>query len=116
MFSARLVTAAIAISLATVVLGCGGSSGMAPTITAQPQDQTVAPGASATFSVTATGSMPLNYQWSKNGVILPGATSATLTVPNVVQQDDGSTYRVGVSNNSGNVSSNTATLHVVPVP
>jgi hypothetical protein len=41
--------------------------GQPPAITAQPQDQTVAEGETATFGVKATGTAPLNYQWSLNG-------------------------------------------------
>ena len=54
-----------------------------PTITTQPQNQTVAQGGTATFSVAATAGNPLTYQWFKDGLALAGATSATLTLTNV---------------------------------
>lgn len=86
-----------------------GSS--APVITNQPQSISVAQGNPATFSVTATGSAPLSYQWRKGVVNISGATSATYTIPSVTTGDAG-TYSVVVSNSAGNVTSNDATLTV----
>ena len=54
---------------------------VAPTITAQPQNQTVTAGQTASFSVTASGTAPLTYQWKKNGNAISGATSNTYTTP-----------------------------------
>lgn len=108
----RLSVFLIAFSLALGVSACGGMSSTKPRITVQPQSQSVTAGSSVTFSVTATGSMPLSYQWSKDGVILNGATSSSYTIPSAVLQDDGSTWWVMVSNSAGSVMSNTATLHV----
>ncbi len=51
-----------------------------PAIVSSPQNQTVTNGANAAFSVTATGTPPLNYQWQCNGTNLPGATSSNLTL------------------------------------
>ena len=58
----------------------------APSIVTQPQNQTVAYGATATLSVVATGSAPLTYQWylgnsGDTSQPLPGATTATITTP-----------------------------------
>src|SRR4029078_1424676 len=50
-----------------------------PSITAQPANVTVNAGATATFTVTATGTAPLSYQWSRNGNTITGATSASYT-------------------------------------
>jgi N-acetylmuramoyl-L-alanine amidase len=89
----------------------------APTITAQPQNRTVNPGATVQFSVTATGPAPLSYQWRKNGGNLSnggkisGATSTTLTITNVQQTDVGN-YSVRVSNTNGAVTSADAVLTV----
>jgi hypothetical protein len=52
-----------------------GASG--PTITSHPMSQTVAPGASVTFSVRASGPSPLRYQWLRTQHI-PGATAQTI--------------------------------------
>ncbi len=49
------------------------SAPVAPTITTQPANQTVAAGQTATFSVVATGTAPLTYQWQKNGSAISGA-------------------------------------------
>ena len=56
---------------------------MPPAITAQPVNQTVPPGSTVTFRVTATGDPPLLYQWQRNGVNIAGATNATFTLTNV---------------------------------
>src|ERR1043166_2279965 len=48
-----------------------------PTIAAQPQDQSVLAGQTANFSVLATGTRPLSYQWSKNGAVIVAATNST---------------------------------------
>src|SRR5690348_14978731 len=54
---------------------------VAPTITTQPASQTVTAGQTATFSVVASGTAPLSYQWQKNGATISGATSASYTTP-----------------------------------
>src|SRR6185503_17347318 len=70
----------------------------APTITSHPSNQSVSPGQTATFSVGASGTAPLSYQWQKNGVDVGGATSASYTTPATVLGDNGSQYRCVVSN------------------
>ena len=81
------------------------------TITVQPQAQTVVEGASTSFSVTATGSAPLSYQWRKGGVNLADATNATIALNNVRPVDAGN-YQVVVRNGAGPVSSTPAALTV----
>jgi Immunoglobulin I-set domain len=65
------------------VAGCNagfeGAKPLAPLIISQPGNQTVTAGQTATFSVTATGTGPLTYQWYVNGVAISGATSSTYT-------------------------------------
>ena len=85
----------------------------APTITSQPTSQTVTVGEPATFSVTASGTAPLNYQWQRNGSNISGATGATYTTPDTVLGDSGTTFHCMVSNTGGTVTSNDATLTVV---
>ena len=82
-----------------------------PTITAQPQSQTVSNGATAVFSVTATGTAPLSYQWKFNSVNIAGATNPSLTLPNVQGANAGN-YQVAVSNAYGLIASAPATLTV----
>jgi len=83
----------------------------APTITTQPSPQITTIGAIATFSVVATGTAPLSYQWSKHGSALPAATAATLTLTNA-QATTAGAYAVLVSNSVGSTPSASATLTV----
>src|SRR5882762_3265729 len=85
---------------------------VAPTITTQPSNQPITAGQTATFSVTANGTPPLNYQWSKNGGAISGATSLTYTTPAETTSDNGAQFSVLVSNAVGNVTSKPATLTV----
>jgi hypothetical protein len=88
------------------------SSGVAPSITSHPSDVTVQAGGSATFSVSATGTTPLNYQWRRNGSNISGATSASYIVSSTSSDDNGDTFLCVVSNAYGTVTSNPATLTV----
>src|SRR5207302_2239670 len=84
----------------------------APTITAQPANQTVTTGQTATFAVVAGGTAPLSYQWKKNGANITGATAASYTTPVTTTADSGSTFAVVVTNTAGTVTSAAATLTV----
>jgi uncharacterized repeat protein (TIGR01451 family) len=84
-------------------------------VTAQPQSATVVTGATAGFTVSAVSTLPLSYQWQRNGENLLGATSAALSLPNVRLTNAGS-YRVVISNADTNVVSAVAELRVVNVP
>jgi hypothetical protein len=84
-----------------------------PTILAQPQSLAVVAGASALFSVAASGPPPLSYQWFFNGTALAGATSAYYTLTNV-QAANAGVYDVLVSNPFGSTTSADASLSVVP--
>ena len=83
-----------------------------PAITQQPANLTVMAGQPASFTVTATGTAPLTYQWQRNNVDLVGATSATYTLPATVLGDSGATFRAVVTNAAGNATSINATLTV----
>lgn len=87
------------------------AAALPPSITTQPQAQSVKAGDTATFTVAATGTAPLAYQWSKDLSPLPGATSTTLTLTNVQPSDAGS-YTVTVTNVADSVTSNAAVLTV----
>ena len=93
------------------------SSNLPPSITQQPQSTTNCAGATATFSVTASGTAPLYYQWQTNSVNLvnggdySGVTSNVLTVSPVSSADAGS-YQCIVTNASGSLTSSVATLTV----
>jgi hypothetical protein len=85
--------------------------GSAPSITAQPQSQEIAQGASVTFTASATGTAPLSYQWYFNGSALPLATNSSLNLTNL-QSANGGSYAVTVSNPFGDVVSSNAILSV----
>lgn len=77
-----------------------------PAIAGQPQSQLVTITSNATFTVAATGTPPLSYQWFFNGTnALPGATNSTLSIANVQEVHVGS-YSVRVSNGASVTSSN----------
>ncbi|HEX2854974.1 MAG TPA: immunoglobulin domain-containing protein [Opitutaceae bacterium] len=84
----------------------------APVIVVQPAPQTVSPGDTARFNVMATGTATLTYQWRKNGVAVPGATSALLTLVNV-QTADVASYDVVVRNAVGSTTSSFTPLTIV---
>jgi hypothetical protein len=69
-------------------------------------------GQGASFTVVATAAPPPTYQWRKDGVAIPGATGATLTITNAQPSDAGS-YSVAVTNAAGSVTSTTSTLAVL---
>jgi hypothetical protein len=82
-----------------------------PSITQQPASLVVTQGNSATFSVTATGDAPLSYQWRLNGGNIGGANGTSYNIPSAQPANAGN-YTVVVSNNSGSVTSQVATLTV----
>ena len=81
-----------------------------PSITAQPQSESARVGDLVTLSVAATG-QSLAYQWSLNGVPIPGATSSTLTI-NAAQASNAGSYTVTVSQGGLSVTSMAANLDV----
>ena len=83
-----------------------------PTITAQPQSQTVGAGSNATFSVIASGTPPLYYQWFFDGAALAGQTNSALTLNAASPANTGS-YQVVVTNLYGSATSSAATLTVL---
>jgi len=83
-----------------------------PMIVTQPANMTVKVGKSGRFSVVASGSQPLSYQWFKNGSPITGATAPNYMTPPAVPEDNGSTYAVTVTNSFGSVTSNSAILTV----
>jgi parallel beta-helix repeat protein len=88
-----------------------------PAITAQPANAAVTVGQSASFSVKATGTGTLTYQWEKNSLKIAGATAATYTTSVTTAADSGSTYAVVVSDGAGSATSNSASLVVSdPLP
>jgi hypothetical protein len=87
-------------------------SAAAPSITAQPANQTVTAGQTATFSVTVAGTTPFSYQWRQGTTAITGATSASYTTAATTTAESGFQYSVAVSNAIATVTSNAATLTV----
>gem|GEM_PF-1882146 len=86
-------------------------SNVPPFITNAPQSQVVTLGANVTLTVGAGGSLPLSYQWRKEGSVLGGKTGSALTLSNVTTNDSGN-YDVVITNVAGSVTSTMASLFV----
>ena len=86
-----------------------------PAITVHPQSQTASAGESVTFTVEATGTAPLSYQWRFNGSDLPGETNAALKL-NPVQSTQAGSYAAVVRNAGGAATSSVALLSVRSTP
>jgi hypothetical protein len=84
----------------------------APVITVQPISQEVVAGSPVTFTVVATGSGTLSYQWQMGGSNVGGATSASYTISSTTMAQNNETFDVVVSNSVGSTKSATATLTV----
>ncbi|MCL5278567.1 MAG: putative Ig domain-containing protein [Planctomycetes bacterium] len=92
------------------------STQAAPKIVAQPVDNIQLSGPPASFWVAATGNPPLVYQWQRNGVDLPGATSNWYTTPATTLADNGAMFRALVRDEAGSATSTGATLTVNVTP
>jgi hypothetical protein len=98
-----------------IAIRLGGTTATAPQIAVQPQGQTVIAGSAVTFSVSATGTEPLSYQWQKNGQNIESATGVSYTIDSPKLTDAGD-YTVVVSNSQGSKTSEVAGLVVNPPP
>ena len=86
-----------------------------PAVRASPLSQSAILGSTTSFTVDATGTAPLAFQWNLNNVPLPGQTNTTLDLPNV-QTTNAGTYTVTISNVAGTNTSSPATLTVLSPP
>ena len=82
-----------------------------PSISIQPTGAAKTVGELVTFSVTASGTAPLSYQWYKNDNEISEATNTSYTISSVVISDAG-VYHVVVSNSCGTATSTYVTLSV----
>lgn len=130
---AAAFTKLIPLVILATVAGCGGGGGgstpvttppvnttpvdttppvSAPSISVQPVSISTPDGGSVTFSVTATGTAPLSYQWQRNGSDVTGATSAQYTLAQAQASDNGTLWTVVVRNSAASVTSAAAKLSV----
>jgi hypothetical protein len=93
----------------------GYTEAIAPFIVNQPIDQKVLSGAAAEFSVLASGDVPLNYQWVKNGTAIEGATSPVYSINSAGTGDLGS-YNVQINNPVSSIISSYASLNFFQAP
>jgi hypothetical protein len=120
-FSAQPADAGTYAVVVTNTLGTVTSSNallafnVAPEIAAQPESVSVVAGSNVTFTVSATGTAPLSYQWVFAGTNLPGATASSYTRLNA-QTADAGTYAVIVTNVAGGTTSSNAVLTVYVLP
>ncbi|MEJ8851978.1 immunoglobulin domain-containing protein [Variovorax rhizosphaerae] len=112
------------LAFAALLVACGGGGGrslplptpvVAPAITTQPASLSVAEGQAAKFSVTASGTAPLSYQWRRDGTDIPGATSADFTLAATTAIDNGAIFTVAATNSAGSATSSPAMLTVGPM-
>jgi len=91
-----------------------------PVVVTQPGDRSVVAGTAASFSVAATGAAPLAYQWSSSAdgtafTAIVGATGSSYSTGATATGQNGTFYRVAVSNSIGSVISSAARLTVTPI-
>ncbi len=116
----RWVARMFGLALMLALAGCpekpkdapAAAAATAPAITTAPATQTLTEGAAANFTVVATGTAPLAYQWQRDGVNIAGATAATYTLAATSLADSGAQLRVVVTNSAGTATSSAAVLTV----
>lgn len=82
-----------------------------PTFTSQPQSRTISQNTSITFTTSASGTAPLQYQWRFNGTNIANATNTSYTLAAAQFQDAGS-YSIVITNTAGAITSSDALLTV----
>jgi hypothetical protein len=97
-------------NITVTIVASGGVS--PPAITRQPANQTLPVGTNASFTVTATGTAPLHYQWRKDGSNISGATTSDYNIASLTTNDSGN-YSVAVTNSAGSITSAVAVLNVL---
>jgi len=101
---------------ATLAIPLSGTGMTTLAISSEPVSESVVVGQTATFSVVATGTGALTYQWKKGGTAMSGATAASYTTPATTTSDNGTLFTVVVTDNTGTLVSNAAMLTVNTAP
>jgi len=101
---------------ATLAIPLSGTGMTTLAIASEPVSESVVVGQSATFSVVATGTGTLTYQWKKGGTAISGATAASYATPATVSSDNGALFTVVVTDSTGSLGSNVAMLTVTATP
>jgi glucose/arabinose dehydrogenase len=93
------------------------NNGTPPAISSHPANQSVLVAQPASFTVSATGTVPLSFQWQRDMVGIAGANSQTFNIASTELTDNGAKFRCIVTNSAGSATSNEATLTVTaPTP
>lgn len=97
-----------------VIVRYSGTGGSTPaSVAAHPQNQVVMLGHPASFTVSANGTSPIQYQWQKNGLTIPGANAATLTIAATSMADSNAQFRCIINNPYGGDTSNSARISLL---
>lgn len=96
------------LNVQTVIAGAA----VMPTVTTQPQSQTIPEGADVTFGIGFDGTAPISFQWYKNSTAIDGATNTTVTLTKVSYTDNNAKLKCEVTNDAGTKASQEATLTV----
>jgi cytochrome c551/c552 len=107
--------AGMAMLAGLLLAGCGGGddeSPVMPSVAVQPADAEITAGDRPELRVQAEGTPPLQFQWRRNGIDIPGATDGRLVLPPATTREDGDEFDVMVSNAAGSEFSRAATLTV----
>ena len=87
-----------------------------PSITLQPVSQSVTTGQPVSFSVAASGTAPITYQWERNGTAITGANSTTYSIATTAMSDSGAVFSAVATNVAGSATSENANLTVTAAP
>lgn len=112
---AHKIGAAVLVAVSLSMTGCltdSKSDGDGPTISSNPSDQTKSIGQTAAFTVVASGSGTLSYQWMKGDNNIAGATAATYSIL-AASNDDGAAFKCKVTDSKGSTTSTAATLNIL---
>ena len=86
---------------------------LVPTITSQPQSQTITVGSAVNFSIEASPQDEVDFQWYQDGQVITGASQPTLSIPAATLDRNGQTFYGVVTHNNESVTSNTVSLTVL---